>query len=81
MAQSLTQGSTDRKPAENGAEGLGNSAEDAQSLLLQLPDDALLAVCGHLPPTAVAALSACCRRLRDVTGDGKTLHDVPSAAI
>ena len=69
MAQSLTQPGTDCKVAESGAEGLGKPADDAYSLLLQLPDDALLTVCGHLPPTAVAALNACCRRLRKVTGD------------
>lgn len=38
-----------------------------QTLLQQLPDDALLAVCAHLNPGSVAALGGTCRRLRGAT--------------
>lgn len=58
----------DRDAARRTAATSQSPAAGQASLLLQLPNDALLAICVQLPPSAVAALHCCCRPLREVTG-------------
>jgi F-box domain len=70
MALVLPECCTENQPEHTNSERSEATWSDFSSPLVQLPDDALQTVCEHLPPTAVAALGACCRRLRDATGAG-----------